>query len=262
MAVYPTSAVAGGEVGLMADENAQRLCSIFAESAISCLRQLHEMSSEHGTIKAQHLYIVGLQTISTWNTDILREEVLRLELAYPELRRLHSYVYLSLVEMLGVAASHAFHTPQVEDTYHAFMKRVASAPDVTKGSWFFDVPQAHRRCTFVESLRNAVHDMLRRHSSPDIPVLPEGGGKNRPMLEPSGSEAMEAVPSITAQIPAGASEKESSLVRAMRCARGVCEPPAPSAARSDASDIVPSNIADERSIPVSSSAFFFEPKSA
>ena len=158
------SHVATGEVGLLADENAQRLCSIFGEAGYRCLVDLRDLSAAHGPERFDRLFRVGLDTVASWGTELLREETLRLETQYPELPALFAFVYLTLVE-LSHAAVEELEVPPVEEVYHAFMRRVASAPDVGRGRGFFELSHACRRATFVEALRNALHDVLQRRRS-------------------------------------------------------------------------------------------------
>ena len=159
----PASLVATGEVGLLADENAQRLCSIFGEAGFSCLTELRELSGSHGADRFDKLYRVGLGTVQSWGPDLLREETRRLETRYPELPSLYAYVYLSLLEVTH-AQIEDLQVPPLEEVYHAFMRRLAASPDVDKGLFFFEVPHAHRRATFVDALRGALHDVMRRRA--------------------------------------------------------------------------------------------------
>ena len=155
------SHVATGEVGLLADENAQRLCSIFGEAGYRCLADLRDLSAAHGQDRFPRLFRVGLDTVASWSAELLREETQRLEAQYPELPALFAFVYLSLVE-LSHEATEDLELPPLDEVYHGFMKRVAAAPDVAKGLGFFELPHACRRATFVEALRNALHDALQR----------------------------------------------------------------------------------------------------
>jgi hypothetical protein len=154
-----------GEVGILADENAQRLCSIFSEAATNCLVTLKELSQKHGTSRFNNLYAAGLLVVPSWTSDVVREEVTRIEAQYPEARTIFLYVYILLVGEVGddVTAAHA-DPPTMEEVYHAFLRRVCVSPDVMLGMPFFHEPLAHRRVVFLDCFRNALHDILRRRT--------------------------------------------------------------------------------------------------
>jgi hypothetical protein len=163
----PSGLAVAGETGLLDDEHAQRLCSIFTESGLSSLVHLRDLSADHassnltGGDRFDRLFAVGLNTVRSWSPEVIREEVVRLEARYPEIHALFIFVYLSLLETLE-APMRDMEVPRVEDAYHGFMCRVAEAPDVVRGRFFFDLPHAHQRVTFVECFRNALHDIVRR----------------------------------------------------------------------------------------------------
>lgn len=163
-----TELLASGEVGLLADENAQRLCSLFSEAAWECLLTLRDMSLSRGagTARFKELYAAGLASVSTWNAEVVREEVVRLEARYPEAVTIFQYVYVLLAKEVGddpqSALTDAF--PPLEEVYHIFLRRVCASPDVLAGASFFSEPMIQRRVVFLECFRNAMHDVLRRRT--------------------------------------------------------------------------------------------------
>lgn len=156
-------ALACGEVGLLGEEGAQRLLSVFSEFASVCLHQIYEMSYSHGAEKCQALYKVGLDLVARWDGDVLHEETVRMETSYPEVPALHSFVYLWLLDrcfpdrdLLSLAV------PPLPDAYAIFMRRVSQHADVAKGRAFIDNPEVFRRTIFIDAFRGAYHDLMQR----------------------------------------------------------------------------------------------------
>ena len=150
-----------GEVGLLAEEGPQRLLDVFAETAMVCLAQIVEMTLSHGRAKFGLLYGLGLDLVATWDRDVIQEECVRMEHAYPEVGALHSFSYLFLLDKLFSDRDlHAIGVPPMLEAYAAFMRRVAKHTDVRKGRAFLDAPCAARRVVFLECFRGAYHDLV------------------------------------------------------------------------------------------------------
>lgn len=164
--VMTSSHSVSGDVGLLADENAQRLCSIFSEAAWECLSTLKDMSRKHGATSGRYkdLFAAGLASVRTWNADVVREEVVRIQAQYPEAETVFRYVYVLLIKEVGddaVAATGPLF-PTMEEAYHLFLCRLCSAPDVCES--FFSQPLLQRRVVFMDCFRNALHDVLRKRT--------------------------------------------------------------------------------------------------
>ena len=156
-------ALACGEVGLLGEEGAQRLLSVFSEFASLCLRQIHDMSCAHGQDKFQALYKVGLDLVARWDGDVLHEETVRMETSYPEVSALHSFVYLWLLDQCFPARDLiTLAVPPLPEAYAIFMRRVAQHADVAKGRVFMDNPEVFRRTVFIDAFRGAYHDLVQR----------------------------------------------------------------------------------------------------
>lgn len=155
-----------GEVGVLGEENAQRLCSAFSELAFECLGSLAQLSERKGVSFSQ-LYIAGLKCIPSWSPDVLKEEVANLQTRYPEAQLLYQYCFLSLLADLGENTRQETlqeligSMPPLSKFYHTFLIRVCTSPDVMRGRFFLEQPQAHRRVIFLEAFRNALHDVVR-----------------------------------------------------------------------------------------------------
>lgn len=162
------SSAASGDVGLLSDENAQRLCSIFSESAWNCLLTLREMSQRHGPARFKDLYLAGLSCVRNWNADVVKEEVVRMQAQYPESDTIFQYVYVLLIKEVGDdthSATTGTMFPSVEEAYHVFLCRLCASPDVcSNGEAFFLQPLLERRAVYIECFRNAMHDILRRRT--------------------------------------------------------------------------------------------------
>ena len=155
-----------GEVGLLAEEGVQRLLAIFSEFAMSCLRQIHRMSQQHGDVKCAALYRVGLDLVQRWDPEVTQEETTRIEATYPETQALHSYACLWLMDNLcsDEDLSRALPAPTLSSTFALFMKRMAIHEDVKQGFTFMEAPELHRRAVFVDAFRGAYHDALQQSS--------------------------------------------------------------------------------------------------
>ena len=167
-----------GDVGVLAEENAQRLVSIFAEAATSCLGSLHEVAearSKPGAVRLQ-AYARGLASVRNWSLDMLNAEIARLEAQYPETATLHRFVVISMLSEAAYAhAIASLHVPPLAETYHAFLKRVFACSDTQDVARFLDAPLAQRRVVFIDAFRNAYHDVARRSAAGKSIVLPSQG---------------------------------------------------------------------------------------
>ena len=164
------SVVAAGEVGIMADENTQRLCSLLSEEAHSCLKQLCDLSKKHPTAQRAGLIKAGLDAISSWNADIVAEEEATCTNMYPELPELARFAYLSLLEETqGVSETlepRHLQAPPLGEVFHSFMRRISASPDVTNDlEGFLGSPMGERRVVYISALRDALHDSLRKRVS-------------------------------------------------------------------------------------------------
>ena len=167
----PTLAVSG-DVGVLAEENAQRLISIFMEAGMSCILNLRNVVEKELRSKGKDLasfqkfYNSGLASIGQWSSDMLQVEVSDIEAHYPETCKLHQFVFVSVLSEAVYSNSMAnLVIPTVSDTYHAFLKRLVGNSDVQRGLHFLEMPLCHRRVVFLEAFRNAYHDMARKCAS-------------------------------------------------------------------------------------------------
>ena len=164
-------AAACGEVGLLGEEAAQRLLSIFSEAAGSCLSQIHTMSMQHGQAKHIALYNVGLDLVQRWEPDVVQEEVVRIETTYPEVQSLHSFAFLWLLDSFCHDSElHSLSVPPLAETYACFMKRVAAHRDTRNGPSFMTGPELYRRTIYVEAFRGTYHDLLQRRKLHSVPT--------------------------------------------------------------------------------------------
>ena len=153
--------VTQGDVGILSEEPGQRLLSVFSEAAQECLDALNSMARQHAASKYAHLFSAGIACIGTWNCDVIKEEIAKINAKYPECEDLYQHTYLSLLSAL-IPDSTVDFVPPMEDFYLAFMKRIVQAQDVKRGADFFLFPFAHRRFVYVECFRNSLHDVLRK----------------------------------------------------------------------------------------------------
>lgn len=165
----PVTLVAG-EAGLLAEENAQRLLSIFMEAGMSCLVQLHKVVETQLKEKNRDdalfvkYYRSGLSSIAQWPSTMVRGEIADIEAHYPELQKLHQFVFISVMSDAAYAsAMENFTVPPVFDAYHGFLKRLVGETDVQRGGSFLDLPLIYRKVVFVQAFRNAYHDLAQKH---------------------------------------------------------------------------------------------------
>jgi hypothetical protein len=156
-------AAASGEVGLLAEEAAQRLLSVFSDAGFACLRQIHGLCATHPENKRAGLLQVGLDLVLKWDVEVVHEETVRLETSYPEVPTLHSYTYLWLLDRLCSDRDLAsLSVPPVAEAYAGFMKRLVAHRDVRAGRSFAEGPELFRRTVYVDCFRGAYHDLLQR----------------------------------------------------------------------------------------------------
>jgi hypothetical protein len=166
-----------GDVGVLKDEEAQRLLSILGEAATGALSSLRRLAQQHPAAKFDKLFQAGISSIGTWNAEVVREEVQKMTASYPETHDLYRYTYLSLLSNINPELDR-FYVPALEDFHMAFIRRVCENDDVRRGTFFFALPFAHKRVLFVECFRNALHDMMRKFSlaSTDAGARRDRGG--------------------------------------------------------------------------------------
>jgi len=161
-----------GDVGVLAEENAQRLISIFMEAGMSCILHLRDVVEKELRSKGKDLttfhkfYKSGLASIGQWSSDMLQGEVSDIEAQYPETRKLHQFVFVSVLSEAVYSNGMAnLMIPSVSETYHSFLKRLVGNSDVQRGVHFLEMPLCHRRVVFLDAFRNAYHDMARKCAS-------------------------------------------------------------------------------------------------
>lgn len=249
-----------GEVGLLADEHAQRLLSIFAEFALSCVTQLYDISKTHGSTSLERFFHVGLGTIQSWNSEVLREEVVRMESRYPEIQTLHDYVYLSFVADTNVDVS-SIPVPCLTKTYHAFMRKIAEHPDIRRPEMFLSLPQALRRSAYVECFRASFHECLRDSGVTLMSRRPQQhqashqASMQAPIQAPASAAPSppQDAPKPQAKLDENAVERASSrasvLAKALERCQGAAPPPL--------TDLAPSVIDSQtKAIELSAPCFF------
>jgi hypothetical protein len=206
-----------GETGFLAEENAQRLLSIFLEAGMSCLTQLSSVVEVQLKAKALDdknflkFYRSGLMSIAQWPAGMLRAEISDLEAHYPELQKLHQYVVVSILsEATYASALSTWAVPPLEDAYHGFLKRLVAEVDVQRGAAFLEMPLIYRKVVFVQAFRNAYHDLCQKYT----PAAPS------PERKPLGLQQREedkdaAVLEDAQSCASGQARKPSSLFEAM-----------------------------------------------
>lgn len=255
-----------GEVGVLGEENAQRLCSAFSESAFECLSSLASLSGKHGPSSFQQLYIAGLGCVPQWSHDVLKEEVAGLEARYPEAELLYQYCYLSLLADLGEKGGGEEDLnviiatmPPLSKFYHLFLNRVCASPDVTRGRFFFDQPHAQRRVVFLECFRNALHDIVRQKRSPQAVVLSKSTPRQEGMSMMIAADDNRSVKSNSSNNKAPSSVFKAALVVAAE----KNTPPEDKANNSDSEhqEDDDESSSDEKIVQVSASPCFFADES-
>ena len=246
-ASQPTLAVSG-EVGVLAEENAQRLASIFIEAAMSCLFNMRDVVEQNlrsgGKLTPtsfQQRYAVCLQSLRQWSADMLQDEMARIEAAYPETRKLHQFVVVSVLSEAAYADKlAALHIPPVAETYHCFLKRMAASPDVQRGLSFFELTLCQRRVVFLEAFRNAFHDVAWRCVSASPPISVAAAAR-RPPAPPA---AHGAASSATSTCSGSEAPAKSRLEQAMQAARAPSQGSRGAAAHEPAAPRPPSSEVD------------------
>jgi len=161
-----------GDCGILAHEPCQRLLSIFIENATDVLNSLYKMASSHSSGKFEKLFSAGLNSIGLWNSEVLQEEVNKMLLAYPESMDLYKFAYLSLLADIQPHVK-SVNVPPLDSFYHIFMKRISTSDDMKSPIFFINLPFANKRYVYVESFRNALHDVLRRFAELPLKNIPK-----------------------------------------------------------------------------------------
>lgn len=166
-----------GDVGFLADENAQRLVSIYVEEISDTLTCLREAVHSHVRLTKgacpRATFERGLAVLQQCSADALVEQVAAMQARYPETDVLHRYVLVSLLSEAAYAeAMTSLVLPTVVETYHAFARRVALHPDARQGLAFLDQPLAARRVVYLDAFRNAMHDQARHYAGRQVTARP------------------------------------------------------------------------------------------
>jgi hypothetical protein len=243
MSSIPAALVAG-EAGLLAEENAQRLLSIFMEAGMSCLVQLHKVVETQLKAKGRddalfaRYYRNGLASIAQWPSTMVRGEIADIEAHYPELQKLHQFVFITVMsEAACASAMENFTVPPVFDAYHGFLKRLVGETDVQRGGSFLELPLIYRKVVFVHAFRNSYHDLAQKHYlAPPAPLLERAAGQRRsPLVAPARGQPARDDESVAAPSSSrpdeGAGSRASGRSRlhdaiALAAAAGKEEPPA------------------------------------
>ena len=158
----------------MAAENAQRLANICGEAATACLGNLRAMCQEKNPKRVSQLFQIGLDTIPTWNSEIIAQESNKLLNAYPETDALFKFCILLLADLIEWPLPKKLDFPLF---FHKFLQHVATVYDVKDGLRYFQISFSDRRSIHLHAVRNALHDILRTTSEAtilsrvDVPVV-------------------------------------------------------------------------------------------
>jgi hypothetical protein len=283
LSVSPTLAVSG-DVGVLAEENAQRLVSIYMEAGMSCILHLRDVVEKELRSKGKDLttfpkfYKSGLASIGQWSSDMLQGEVSDIEAQYPETRKLHHFVFVSVLsEAVYSNGMTNLMIPSIAETYHAFLKRLVGNSDVQRGVQFFDMPPGHRRVVFLEAFRNAYHDMARKCASAQqelttsqaishrtASLASEGGPEGSFLEKRYRQKESTAASSVTSEEPKRAKSRlEAAIMEVREVVPVVSKVPsshkAPSAVSERAApDILPQKDRDTKDVLLLDSPAFFE----
>lgn len=216
--------VVTGDVGFLADENAQRLVSIYIEEiseTLQCLRQAVE-AHVAGVPAAcsRTLFDRGLALLRQCTVDVVSEQAAAMQARYPETEVLHRYVQISLLSEAAYAqAMTTLVLPTVAETYHAFARRIAGHPDVRNGPSFLEQPLSARRVVFLDAFRNAMHDEARRYAGRRVTARADRSddrnsvASSAPRQETAGGSLQAAMLAARARV---ATESESEAIRSSR----------------------------------------------
>jgi len=166
-----------GDVGFLADENAQRLVSIYTEEVMDTLQCLQEavdarLRESRGACP-RVAFERGLTVMRQCPVEALAEQVSAMQARYPETDVLHRYVLVSLLSEAAYAETMtSLVLPTIAETYHAFARRVAMHPDLKNGPAFLGQPLASRRVVFLDAFRNAMHDQAQRYANRQVTARP------------------------------------------------------------------------------------------
>ena len=236
--VAPSLAVSG-DVGVLAEENAQRLVSIFAEDVTLMLLKMTDMIRKDLQTKGgqfanfDRLYRKLLSSVGEWSSDMLQKEVCDMEAMYPEMKKLHQFVYVNVMSEAAYATcTRNLVVPSIVEVYHVFLKRLTASPDVQRGAHFLELPLSHRRVVFLDAFRNAYHDLARRSCSAQavvvttLPQLPQRAASHRTTAS---FDEMELQTKLSSAASSVASEvPKSRLAQAILEAQAAVSPkPAP-----------------------------------
>lgn len=267
--IAPSLAVSG-DVGILAEENAQRLVSIFTEDFTLMLMQMtdavkKDLNAKGGNMENfNRLYKKLLTSIGEWSSDMLQKEVCDMEAMYPEIKKLHQFVFVNIMSEAAYATGmKSLVIPSIVDVYHAFLKRMVSSLDVQRGMQFLDLPLSHRRVVFLDAFRNAYHDLARRSCSAQAEVLtalPMASLKVASLRTAASFEGTERQSKLSSAASSATSEApKSRLAQAMLEAQAGAPAKVPTTAPLD---LLPAEPNSKNVLLLDSPAFFEEEKSA
>jgi hypothetical protein len=262
--VAPSLAVSG-DVGILAEENAQRLVSIFTEDGTLMLLKMTDIVKKDLQAKGgnmanfDRLYKKLLSSIGEWSSEMLQKEVSDMEAMYPEIKMLHQFVYVNVMSEAAYATcTRNLVVPSLVEVYHAFLKRLVASLDVQKGAQFLELPLSHRRVVFLDAFRNAYHDLARRSCSAQavvVTALPQPSQRTASHRTVASSDRMELQTKPSSAASSATSEApKSRLAQAMLEAQAT----APSRAASGPMEAAPPAEQNSKNVLLLDSPAFFE----
>jgi len=275
--VAPSLAVSG-DVGILAEENAQRLVSIFAEDFTLMLLKMTDVVKKDLQAKGgnmanfDRLYKRLLASIGEWSSDMLQKEVCDMEAMYPEIKKLHQFVFVNVMSEAAYATCmKSLVVPSLVDVYHAFLKRLVTSYDVQRGVQFLELPLSHRRVVFLDAFRNAYHDMARKSCSAQseiVAAMPAFAQRQHSFRSSVASETSDRAPPQTKPSSAASSlASEAPKPPKSRLAQAILEaqaaaPPTSSASAPEEPEQPPPEPNSKNVLLLDSPAFFEEERSA
>lgn len=146
-----------GDVGVFSSEHAQRLLGIVHNETDSILANLHTLATKR-TGDVQRLYAAGLNVIPAWSDDVIKAQLHRVEIDYPDFNKLHKYCYLLLKKNMNSTATPTT-VPSTNTFYAKFLKHLCASSEVRKVKFMTDVDFVNRRSIVLHCLRMTYHDL-------------------------------------------------------------------------------------------------------
>lgn len=178
------------------------LLNLMEHRFMEFIRKLHDLCQKHnGPDRVQENFVLGLEHISHWGEEVMRQEVSALQLSCSELEGVYKQVLTKhlgeLFKDMSRKDTHNVYVPSLTKFIKTFFM-MAGSSDAVRSMHIFQLCPTERKCVFLEAMRDTLNDILREPISALIRELtPRSAQSSYSANTPRTAKSVAATPAQT-----------------------------------------------------------------